>query len=71
MKKILIFIICLLIFSSCATTKDYNIRRGLMLLEPNEIPRNKELKYSKKKSMKILHKRIEKEQKKLKRKYKK
>lgn len=53
---------------SCAPTsrynRDYQERRGLMLLQPNEIPRNKPLKYSKSKSKKILERRIKKEQRK-------
>ena len=69
MKRWIILILCSLMLMGCAGTKDVKIRRNLMLLEPNEIPRNKELKFSKKKSLKILHKRIQKEQKKQKRKY--
>jgi uncharacterized lipoprotein YmbA len=56
MKKWII-ILCLLILSSCASTrhnKDYNIRRNLMILENYELPRNKPLKYSKKKIKKQL-----------------
>lgn len=64
MKKF-ILILCLLILSSCASTKyskDYKERRGLMLLEPNEYARNKPLKYSKAKSKKILQKKIKKQE---------
>jgi len=66
-KKI-ILILFLLFFSSCASTskynRDYRERRGLMLLQPNEISRNKPLKYSKIKAKKQLAKKIKKEQRK-------
>lgn len=68
MKKFLILLLCLLMLSSCASqrygsNKDRNARKGLMLLETNEIGRNKPFKYSKVKAKKILAKKIKKEQK--------
>lgn len=61
MKKIILILI-LLFFSGCVSTskynRDYRERRGLMLLQPNEISRNKPLKYSKIKAKKQLAKKI-------------
>ena len=60
MKKFII-ILCLLLLSSCVSikhTKSYTQKRGLMLLQPNEFARNKPLKYSKVKALKILRKKI-------------
>jgi hypothetical protein len=66
--KFIILILCSLFLfgGGCAASKDYEARRGLMLLEPNEIPRNKPLKFSKKKYKKFLEKKHKKYQKKLK-----
>jgi hypothetical protein len=59
MKK-LILILCLLILTpACASTRynrDYNERKGLMLLRPNEYTRNKPLKFDKEKLKKQLRK---------------
>jgi len=66
MKKLIIILCCLML--SCAPTsrynRDYQERRGLMLLQPNEISRNKPLKYSKVKAKKQLAKKIKKEERK-------
>lgn len=67
MKKYIIILVCLFMFNGCASTRhnrDYNIRRNLMILENCELPRNKPLKFSKKK----IHKELDKKNKKLQRK---
>jgi len=59
MGKIIIFL-CILILSSCAPqryNRDYMIRRNLMILENYELPRNKQLKFSKYKVHKQMDKR--------------
>ncbi|NMC59750.1 MAG: hypothetical protein GYA51_10265 [Candidatus Methanofastidiosa archaeon] len=70
MKKILLFLLFLFLISCAPTSKynkDYQERRGLMLLQPNEMARNKPLKYSKVKAKKQLAKKIKRAE----RKYKK
>jgi hypothetical protein len=64
MRNFILFLVLLIFLSGCGASKDLQARRGLMLLEPNEIPRNKPLKYSKKKTKKILHKKSKKKLKK-------
>jgi hypothetical protein len=65
MKKRLLLILCLFIFTSCYETKTqaYSSRRSLMLVESNDIPKNKPLKYSKSKTKKAIHKNFIKKQK--------
>jgi hypothetical protein len=71
MKNLIFSLICVLVFSGCASSKysrDYNIRRNLMILENYELPRNKPTKFSKKKTKKQLQKNNKKYLRKLKRK---
>jgi len=68
MKKLILCLLCVFLFTACASTKDYNIRRNLMILENYELPRNKPTKFSKSKIHKELDKRNKKYLRKLKKK---
>jgi len=70
LKFILIF--CLITLSSCATVryrKEYNEKRGLMMLEVHEYPRNHKM-YEKTKKIRKTKKKLKKENKHPKRNYK-